>query len=369
MKQLRKLVAPVHLWLGLLSGLILVVVAMTGCIWAFEEEIRYATQREYLYVEARADVLRADVPRATVEQVVALLNRLKPEVKISQIRFFGNPEKAINVYTKDKQLLTLNPYDARVIAVRSTEDDWLLTVLSLHRTLLLGEVGKKIIYWNTWVFVLMLLTGLVLWVPRRLNQWQKYFTIRNCGNKKVYNYKIHSVGGMYAVPLLLLMAITGLSIASHKASKDEVKSVVGPVARPERLADAALHSVWKGEAYESIRVTPAKDSTDLLRIMIRYATSSLRKESTFGFDQYSGELLVANRYTEQSGWERFWKSDFEIHTGRIWGLGGKVLAFCTGLMALVLPISGFLIWFWKRRSSKVLNRRAVANKVGVETVV
>ncbi|GAB3180069.1 PepSY-associated TM helix domain-containing protein [Telluribacter humicola] len=363
MKRLRKLVAPVHLWLGLLSGSLMVVVALTGCIWAFEEEIRYATQREILFVEPQVNA-----PRATVEQIISSLEKLEGG-KVNQIRFFGNPEKAVNVYTKDKQLITLNPYNAQVISVRSTEDDVMSTILSLHRTLLLGDVGKKIIYWNTWVFIVMLVTGLVLWAPRKLNQWSKYFTIRNCGNKKVYNYKIHSVGGMYAVPLLLLMAITGLSIASHKATKDEVKSVVRPVEHPERLADAALHTVWKGEPYESIRVIPAKDSTDLFRIMIRYETNSFRKESNFGFDQYSGELLVAKRYTEQSGWDRFWKSDFEIHTGRIWGLGGKVLAFCTGLMALVLPVSGFLIWFWKRRSSKGMVRKEIGKKVPAAQVV
>ncbi len=356
MKRIKQLVAPVHLWLGLASGLILIIVATTGCIWAFEEEIRYATQRETLYV--------TPVPgahRASVEAVTSAVSKLEPEVKINQIRFFGEPGKAVNVYTKDKQLITLNPYTAAVISVKNTENDPMLILLSLHRTLLLGDIGKKIIYWNTWVFIVMLISGLILWVPRKMNQWRKYFTVRNCGNPKVYNYKLHSVGGMYFAPLLLLLAITGLSIATHSSSKDTAKSVVRPVAHPERLADTALLSVWKGEAFESVRVVPAKDSIDLLRVTIRYATDNFRKESSFGFDQYSGELLVAKRHTDQSGWDKFWKSDFEIHTGRIWGLPGKILAFCTGLAALMLPITGFLLWFWKRRAPR---KAAVRKKVG-----
>lgn len=364
MKRIKQLVAPLHLWLGLGSGLILVIVAITGCIWAFEEEIRYITQGESLYV---TPVPQA--PRASIEQVTRAISQLEPEVEINQIRFFGDPEKAVNVYTKDKQLITVNPYTAAVIAVRSTENDPMLTILSLHRTLLLGEVGKKIIYWNTWVFIAMLVSGLILWVPRKMNQWRKYFSIRNCGNRKVYNYKLHSVGGMYFAPLLLLLAITGLSIATHSSTKDTIKSSVRPVANPERLADAALRSVWQGEAFETIRVVPAKDNTDLLRVSIRYATSNFRKESSFLFDQYSGELLTAKRHTEQSGWDKFWKSDFEIHTGRILGLPGKILAFCTGLAALMLPVTGFMLWFWKRRAPKAATRKRVMKPVRVEQVV
>jgi uncharacterized iron-regulated membrane protein len=364
MNRIKQLVAPVHLWLGLGSGLILVIVAVTGCIWAFEEEIRYVTQRESLYVTPMPGA-----QRASVEAVTGAISQLDPEIKINQLRFFGDPEKAVNVYTQDKRLITLNPYTAAVIAVRSTENDPMLTILSLHRTLLLGDVGKKIIYWNTWVFIVMLVSGLILWIPRRLNQWRKYFTVRKCGNRKVYNYKLHSVGGMYFAPLLLLMAVTGLSIATHSASKDTTRSVIRPVAHPERLADRALSSVWRGEAFETIRVIPAKDSTDLLRVTIRYATDNFRKESSFGFDQYSGELLLAKRHTEQSVWDKFWKSDFEIHTGRIWGLPGKLLAFCTGLAALMLPVTGFLLWYWKRRAPKSIVRRKAGKPIRIESVI
>jgi uncharacterized iron-regulated membrane protein len=364
MKRIKQLAGFVHLWLGLSSGLILIVVAITGCIWAFEEEIRYVTQRDTLYVTPLPGA-----PQVSLEAVTETIGQLDPQIEVSQIRFWGDPEKAVYVYTRDKQLITVNPYTAAIIAVRSTADDLMLTILSLHRTLLLGETGKKIIYWNTWVFVVMLVSGLILWIPRKINQWRKYFTVRNCGNRKVYNYKLHSVGGMYFAPLLLLLAITGLSIATHSSTKDTVTSKGRPVVHPERLADTALRSVWKGEAFESIRISPAKDSTDLLRVSIRYATSSFRKESSFGFDQYSGELLWAKRYSDQRSWDRFWQSDFEIHTGRIWGLPGKILAFCTGLAALMLPISGFLLWFWKRRSPKATMRKKVVRPARVEQVI
>ena len=40
----KKIWKVAHLWLGLISGLILTIVALTGCIYAFEPEIRTITQ-------------------------------------------------------------------------------------------------------------------------------------------------------------------------------------------------------------------------------------------------------------------------------------------------------------------------------------
>ena len=42
--RLKKIVLRIHLWLGLTSGLIVVLLGITGCILAFENEIRGSTE-------------------------------------------------------------------------------------------------------------------------------------------------------------------------------------------------------------------------------------------------------------------------------------------------------------------------------------
>ncbi len=43
-KTFGRLCAKLHLWLGLLSGIVVFIVCITGCMYAFKDEITDATQ-------------------------------------------------------------------------------------------------------------------------------------------------------------------------------------------------------------------------------------------------------------------------------------------------------------------------------------
>ena len=50
----KKLILKIHLWLGLSSGLIVVILGITGCLYAFEEELRPIVH-DYYYVDQIKD--------------------------------------------------------------------------------------------------------------------------------------------------------------------------------------------------------------------------------------------------------------------------------------------------------------------------
>jgi uncharacterized iron-regulated membrane protein len=43
--------------------------------------------------------------------------------------------------------------------------------------------------------------------------------------------------------------------------------------------------------------------------------------------------------------------NYDIHVGAIGGLTGKIIAFIASLVCASLPVTGFLIWWGKRRKS------------------
>jgi uncharacterized iron-regulated membrane protein len=340
--KIRKIISKLHLFIGLGSGILVVIVALTGCVWAFEEEIRYFTQREQLFVTAQP------TPRVPVSRVVDRVKADKPSVKISQIRLFGDPTRAIQVFTTDKQLLTVNPFTGQLLASRNQETDWLLINLKLHRTLLLGDFGKKIIYWNAWLFLIMLVSGFVLWLPARWRQWKTSLTVKWQAKAAKRTYDLHSVLGFYAMPFLLLIVVTGIDMASHGEKKKE-KSQVYQKLESNLILDKAVSSALQTASFETVRINIPKDSLNPLRVVVAYPTSGLRKETTFTFDPASALLLDAKRYDQMSFSQRFWKSDYELHTGRILGFFGKCVAFLAGLTAASLPITGFLMWRGRHR--------------------
>ncbi len=44
--------------------------------------------------------------------------------------------------------------------------------------------------------------------------------------------------------------------------------------------------------------------------------------------------------------------NYDIHTGAILSLPGKILAFCASLICASLPITGFLLWWGRRKKAK-----------------
>ena len=46
----KKIINFLHLWLGLASGIIVFIIAVTGCLYAFKEEIQNYTET-YRFVE------------------------------------------------------------------------------------------------------------------------------------------------------------------------------------------------------------------------------------------------------------------------------------------------------------------------------
>jgi len=63
-----------HLWLGLISGLIVFIVCITGCIWVFNEEIT-------ALMEPETRIERQDKPVLKPSELSSIAYRLHPDKK------------------------------------------------------------------------------------------------------------------------------------------------------------------------------------------------------------------------------------------------------------------------------------------------
>lgn len=68
------------------------------------------------------------------------------------------------------------------------------------------------------------------------------------------------------------------------------------------------------------------------------------------YDRYSGEkLTVGKQYLQHEITEN---TVWQLHMGQWWGWIGKLSTFLAGVVATSLPITGFLIWWGRRKKSK-----------------
>ena len=381
----KRLSGLLHLWLGLASGIVVFVVSITGCLFVFEEEIRNITQKEFRFVEPQ------NRPKLSLAQATAIVTQRFPDQKIEQIRLFSAADRTIiarlvdknavsrkkpgkedeDEYEGMKMVVSLNPYTGAVLGPWNMDQDFLHMVEKMHKTLLLGEVGKWIIKVNIVIFLVMLISGLVLWFPRKKNQVKTAFTLKFDAKWQRINYDFHNVLGFYFVFPLLLITLTGIWWAIKPSQKlvyavlgDTKKEMKKPVSvvQPGRAFSpvqafetvAPHHPGWN-EAH----INFAKHSKDVVKVNLRYPYEVVKKQNVFEFDQYSGKLLKSELFNDYSAADNVKHANRDLHTGQAFGLFGKILMFLASLFSATLPWSGFLIWYQKKYKKPVVRPRRV----------
>ena len=112
--------------------------------------------------------------------------------------------------------------------------------------------------------------------------------------------------------------------------------------------------------YQEIsRAYPGAQSTSFsvrkggeLRLRLIYPYRWARNQNTFFFDEAGGQLLRTKLYKTFNGADLVEATNYDLHTGRLFGLFGKVVAFIASLISATLPITGFIIWLKKKRNRR-----------------
>ncbi|MTH16562.1 PepSY-associated TM helix domain-containing protein [Flavobacterium sp. LC2016-01] len=356
-KQIKNTARQIHLWLGLATGIIVFIISITGCIYVFEEEIRSFSKEEKLFVPIQ------EKPFAGLEKIVSSFQKEFPKNKITSIKVNKKvPNAAVELSTK-KKTFYFNPYDAALIG--NEKQDWLTVVRKLHTELLLGEAGGFIQRWAVVIFALMLITGLILWFPKQMRSLKQSLSIKWSGTFKRVNYDLHNVLGFYASFFLIVIVFTGLFFA-FKEVKSAAAFVTGTelsegikvksetVPQKESLA-VRYDRIYKtaNQKYPGANtVTFSIKKEKEIRLRMLYPYNWSRKQNTFYFDPKTGQMLRYKLYQDFNAADTIEASNYDIHTGRFFGLFGKIIAFLASLIAASLPITGFIIWLKKKKKTK-----------------
>ncbi|WP_262920615.1 PepSY-associated TM helix domain-containing protein [Hymenobacter sp. 5516J-16] len=72
----------------------------------------------------------------------------------------------------------------------------------------------------------------------------------------------------------------------------------------------------------------------------------------YAFHPVSGQELQASFHATKSAGTQLTDMNYDIHTGQILGLGGKIVAFLASLISASLPVTGTIIWWGRRNKAK-----------------
>ncbi|MBJ6143623.1 PepSY domain-containing protein [Hymenobacter sp. BT559] len=362
----RKAIGKLHLWLGLASGLIVLIVSLSGAVFVFQDEIRDLTQ-PWRKVEVQATpMLLPSVLQATAVQA-------KPGFAASWTTYNG-PDRSTAVYlSKGEEVYYafLNPYTGQLLKVQNLQSDFFTIVQYLHMYLLLPPaIGKWVVDIAVITFVVMLVSGLVLWWPRNKAARKQRFSVKWQASPKRRTYDLHNVLGFYASALGLVLALTGLSISyewlmdgmgalangghSIVAENAEPKVDTLLTARPARpVVDIAYaHLRQQSPQAQMLLIGPTADAA-----MPVWCTAYAKSLHYYHRDEYrfhprTGQLLMAQLHDSKSNGKKLADMNYDLHTGLILGLGGKIIAFTVSLVCASLPVTGFLVWRGRQHNRK-----------------
>ncbi|MRG47537.1 PepSY domain-containing protein [Chitinophaga sp. SYP-B3965] len=360
----KNIVRQIHLWLGLSSGLVVVIVALTGAMYVFEEEGRQLFQHKYYHIPES----NINIPRLPVDKMQETVTARYPKEKITSIRFQETKDAAF-IFFMEKRYVSVDPTTAQIIGVRNKNADFFTVILKIHMELYMGEVGKEIIRWNVLIFFLMCVSGLILWFPKQLKFFKQATRINfKTKNYKRLNWDLHSVLGFYALLFLTVISLTGMFWVFDTA-KEVAAGIFGgtteynakrkPI-KPESMGHFTLQDAYNAATQDfpgakETFITPYNDKDANIRITMRYPYSIIRKQNTLYYSANTGKLVFSELYKNYTGYAAVARTNFDFHTGRIraLGIGSKIVYFLVALIAASLPITGFLVW-WGRKKKKKL---------------
>jgi uncharacterized iron-regulated membrane protein len=375
--KFKKINSWLHLWLGLISGIIVVNICLTGCIWIFNEEINSILKPE-TRIEQQDKIL-------SPSQFKAIAQKEYPGMKINSLIFQKGRTVNINLGERKKTNITLyvNPYTGSVVRkeIRQPgETDFFRFILNGHRFLWLpSEIGRPIVNYATLTFVIILITGLIWWWPKKWNKStrQRIFKIKWGASFKRVNYDFHTVFGFYSLVVLLAIALTGMVWGikwyseglywvtsggkslpkSPKLKSDSLQ--VNKFYTPDQAIDQAFAIVAqkhpKAEGFFYSFPDPSKQ-TSIISITSYPNSGQFYNNKSYKFDQHTlkqlkGDEVFETAFEEAPFASKLRRMNYDIHIGTVLGFPGKVLVFCCALIGGSLPVTGFIMW-WGRKFGK-----------------
>ncbi|HSC54922.1 MAG TPA: PepSY-associated TM helix domain-containing protein [Phnomibacter sp.] len=366
--MIKKLIRKIHLWLGLISGPLVFLLGITGCILAFELEIRNATE-PFRKVQVEN---RAHLPPSTLKAIAE--KHLDAKLALG-VEYPGEGKAATAMYYDEEhyEIVFLNPYSGEVLKHKNMNNDFFRIILDGHFYLWLPHhIGQPILASATLVFVVMMISGLILWWPKNKGARKQRFTIKWNVRWRRKNYDLHYVLGFYMTWISIFIALTGLVfgfqwfaksvywVTSGGQEKLEDKHPLSDTTQTATVANMADY-LWqeyskKAKPHESVGVYFAHLASDPIEVVINHQPGTYYNSDFLHFDQYTGKLVPAQgsyegAFAHAKLADKIVRMNYDIHVGAVLGLPGKILAFFASLIAASLPITGFLIW-WGRRKKK-----------------
>lgn len=350
---MRKWIVHLHGLAGIVVGALLIVIALTGSVLVFRDDIEVALYPELWRVTAQ------DHPRP-LSSLLAAVEQAYPADRLFAIRMPATRDRAVVIWLNDEEgrRVYVDPYSGRILGAHLPVQTVTGLLFLLHTSLLAGEAGETINGLGALMLLGLVATGIVLWWPG-LRALRSGLTIRR-SNQTAKTHDLHKVTGIATAAVLLVISATGAALVFYAPFQHVIAALTEtptrPVLRspPQSTARVPLDVVVQAgeaalpDATTTWIILPAAPD-GIITVRKRFAEEWHPNGRSFVWlDQYSGQALGVENALQASVGRRIDNLLYPLHIGRFAGIGSQALYLLAGLSPAILAVTGWSMWQRRR---------------------
>ncbi|MAC78384.1 MAG: hypothetical protein CML66_10010 [Rhodobacteraceae bacterium] len=376
-----------HFIAGLVVLPFMLILAVTGGIYLFKDEINDTAYSRLRFVQADgAALLPSQITEAALQAHPGTLKAYTPPAapnRSAEVDILGDDGLRDTVY--------VDPHTGTVLGTLwdggAAGSPAMYVVRKLHSLEYVGWFGNRLIEAAAGWMVLLVTSGVYLWWPRG----RKLGTVTIRASKgRPWWRDLHAVTGIYTGVFIVFLAMTGLPWSAVWGGKFYDYAYALGLGIPDGywsdapvstvpVADAVDRAPWIMEKQPmplsgAPRGVPQALDTVVARvedlgIVAGYAVSmpngpkgvftasvypdDIRGERVIHLDQYNGKVLYDAGLGDLGalGWAAEW--GIAIHMGQAWGLANQIVLLLACMAMVTLCVSAAVMW-WKRRPAGAL---------------
>lgn len=346
-----------HFYAGMAIAPFLFTVAATGGLYVFKSEIESLLYADLIHVTPGEQ-------RVSYESLnAAALASMPADFHVSQFIVPLEPDEAVGVngmLDDGFHRVYVDPYRGEVLGTIEP-NNFFTIVLSIHRTLFIGTVGRIVVELTTCWAIVVFISGVYLWWPRNgggawgiwLPRWRgwSYVSLRD----------VHAVSGAYVAIVALVIAFTGLFysyfwgqgyryVGKTTGAFDVFRSppnATAPTGGTPLDLDAVIAKAATAMPGLTLTVRPPADPTHAY-VVFGSTPYGATTDAMVAIDQGAGEILEQRTNSDFPALARWLTWNYPLHVGSILGLWTKIPWLIVCLVLMIAPLTGVWMW-WLRR--------------------
>lgn len=374
----RRILFWCHLSLGLAVGGVVAFLAVTGILLSFQPQLVHLAERS-VTSHPVADSSVCLTPGALVKRA-----QQETHSKAQSITLASNPASPTLLTVSNEVVYLIDACDGSLLQSQPSKSRTFFSkVKDLHRWVAFGgskhESLRAVKDAANVVFFMLMLLGLVLWVPRqwRAANLRSVTLVRASLKGRAREWNLHNVAGIWFALPLLAISLTG-TIMAYGWANDALYRAAGsplPKAGEERTAGGAVDLALVDALTPTAKAQDPAWQLMLIRLpKVADKNMSVTIDDTLSTRPQYRNLLTLSRKGAVVRWEPFQKLSRGrqwrlyarfLHSGELFGAAGQTIALLSALSALLLVWTGFSLSLrrfaaWRSRMARARKRATAA---------